>query len=331
MIARRAALTLAIAALAPPRAAAEVVLKLGTLAPQGSAWHEILKTMGQRFEAASDGAVKLRIYAGGVQGNEGDMIRKMGIGQLHAAALSNVGMNDIAQEPKALSIPLFFSSEGEAACAFERVRPAIEDALDRRGFVVLHWTTLGAIHPFCTTPRRTPEDMAGAKLFAQDGDPRAVEGWRAAGFRPVVLSSTDLVPALQTGMVDCVPSLPVYTLTARLHDRARHMMDLGWGYMYGATLVRKDAWERIEPAVRPRLLEIARETGRAADLEVRRLNADALAAMKGQGLVIEHVEPGPWLAAMRKAYPRVRGEVVPAAFFDALAAAREACAADGAP
>jgi TRAP-type C4-dicarboxylate transport system substrate-binding protein len=126
-------------------------------------------------------------------------------------------------------------------------------------------------------------------------------------------------------MIECVPSLPVYVLTARLHDKARHMMDLAWGHMYGATLVRRDAWERIPAELRGRLLASARRRGEAADAEVRRLNADALAAMKNQGLTVTHVDAAPWRAAMEKAHPLLRGHVVPAAFYDELARVREAC------
>ncbi len=311
------------------RAEPPVVLKLGTLAPQGSAWHEILKDMGQRWSEASGGGVTLRIYPGGVQGNEGDMIRKLGVGQLQAAALSNVGMHDITPEPKGLSIPLFYAGEAEAECAFEAVRPALEEAIARRGYAVVQWSRLGALHLFCTEPRRTPADMATARFFAQEGDPRAAEGWRAAGFRPVQLSATDLYPALQTGMVDCVPSLPIYVLTARLFEKARHMADLSWGYMYGATIVRRDAWEKVPADVRARLLAIARETGGRADAEVRRMNRDALAAMGRQGLSVVAVDPAPWRAAMEKGHAFLRGDVVPAPFFDALKKAREACRSSG--
>lgn len=306
-------------------AEAEVVLKLGTLAPHGSTWHEILKEMGQRWGDASGGQVRLRIYPGGVQGNEGDMIRKMGVGQLQAAALSNVGMHDITPEPKGLSVPLFFAGEDEAECVLEAVRPSLEAALARRGFVVAHWSRLGALHLFCTEPRPTPADMATARFFAQEGDERAAEAWRAAGFRPVQLSAVDLYPALQTGMVDCVPSLPIYVLTARLHERARHMAELPWGYMYGATLVRREAWERIPETIRATLLAIARETGARADREVRRMNEDALAAMRRQGLAVVAVEPAPWRAALEKAHALLRGDVVPAAFFDELVRARASC------
>ena len=308
-----------------PVSAEVVVLKLGTLAPQGSSWHEILKDMGQRWSAASGGAVVLRIYPGGVQGNEGDMIRKLGIGQLQAAAISNVGMHDISPEPKALSIPLLFADELEAECAFERVRPSLEAALARRGFTVMHWSRLGALHLFCSSPRPLLSDMATAKFFAQEGDQRAADAWRAAGFRPVQLSANDLYPALQTGMIDCMPSLPLYVLPARLFERARYMNDQPWGYMYGATLVRRDVWERIPAPQREALLAIAGDTGRRADVEVRRLNGEAIEAMKRQGLSLVPVVPGPWRASFEPVQRALRGDVVPAAFFDELFAARDAC------
>jgi TRAP-type C4-dicarboxylate transport system substrate-binding protein len=313
-----------VAALAPA-ARAQVTIKLGTLAPAGSTWHEILKEMGQRWEAASGGQVKLRVYAGGAQGSEGEMVRKMGIGQLQAASISNVGMHDVLPEPQTLSVPMMFADEAEMECAFAKVRPQIEQAFDQKGFVVLQWSRIGAMSLFCDAPFKAPGEMSAAKVFAWEGDPKSVEAWRAAGFRPVVLSSTDIVPSLQTGMIDCVTNVPLYVLTSRLFEKANRMMDLPWGWILGATIVRKDAWEKIAPDVRAKLSAIAVELGQKVDAEVRRLNVDAVAAMKKQGLQVVPVDPAPWRAAMERSWPVVRGGVVPAAFFDQVKSARDAC------
>jgi TRAP-type C4-dicarboxylate transport system substrate-binding protein len=322
----RYAVSLLLALLASP-VHGQVILKLGTLAPQGSSWHEILKEMSQRWSTATSGGVVLRVYAGGVQGNEGDMIRKLGIGQLQAAALSNVGLHDVTPEPKALSIPLLFANEDEAECAFGRVRPSLEAALERRGFVVVSWSRLGALHLFCSSPRPSIADMATAKFYAQEGDQEAADAWRSAGFRPVQLSATDLYPSLQTGMIDCLPSLPLYVLPARLFERARYMNDQPWGYMYGATLVRRDAWEKVPADRRAALIGIARDTGARADAEVRRLNAEAIAAMRRQGLTVVPVDPGPWRARLEPVQRAARGVVIPAPFYDELVAARDGCRA----
>lgn len=317
-----------VAALAPA-AQAQVTIRLATLAPAGSSWHEILKEMGQRWEAASGGQVKLKVYPGGAQGSEGDMVRKMGIGQLQAASITNVGMHDILPEPQMLSLPTFFSSEAEVECAFEKVRPKLEAAFEQKGFVVLQWSRVGVMSLFCRAPYRTPAEMANAKIFAWEGDPKSVDAFRAAGFRPVVLSSTDVVPSLQTGMIDCMTNVPLYVLTTRMFEKANHMMDLPWGFMFGATIVRKETWEKVPAGVRPQLQAIAVELGAKVDAEVKRLGADAVAAMRKQGLVVVPVEAAPWRAAMERSWPVVRGGVVPAPFFDEVKAARDACRAAG--
>jgi TRAP-type C4-dicarboxylate transport system substrate-binding protein len=325
---KKLVLAAVIAALAPLTASAEpVIIKLGTLAPQGSTWHELLKDLGQRWEQASNGQVKLRIYPGGTQGSEGDMLRKMGIGQLQAGAITAVGMHDVIPEPQALSVPFLFDDAAQVECALERLRPKLEQALERRGFVALHWSRIGAIGLFCAKPYRSPADARDAKVWAWEGDPKSVEAYRAAGLHPVVLSATDIVPSLQTGMIDCVPNVPLYVLTARLFERARYMLDVPWAYMVGATLVRKDVWQRVPADVRPKLVEIAVELGRKVDLEVKRLNDDAVAAMEKQGVQVVKGDPAAWRAVMEKSWPIVRGGVVPAEFFDEAKAARDACRA----
>jgi len=305
-----------------------VTIKLGTLAPAGSAWHEALKDMAARWEEASGGQVKLRVYAGGAQGDEGDMIRKLRIGQLHAVAISNVGMHDVVREPQAFSTPLLFKDEAEMECAFGRVKERIESAFLGRDLVVLQWSRIGTAAFFCNAPFKTVNELARAKTFAWEGDPGMVKVWRTAGFHPVVLSATDLMPALTTGMIDCVSNVPLYMLTSRAFERARHMLDLPLGFVFGATIVRKDAWERIAPEVRGRLVQISREVGEKVDAEIRRLNADAVEAMKRQGLALVPVDREHWRPALEKSWTVIRGEVVPADFFDEVQSARNTCRKD---
>jgi TRAP-type transport system periplasmic protein len=321
---RKLALAVALAAAAPLASAQEVTVKLGTLAPQGSTWHNLLKEMGEKWAEASGGKVKLRIYAGGTQGNEGDMVRKMSVGQLQAASITNVGMHDIVKEPQALSVPGMIDSEAEFASVFPKVEGELDKLLAAKGYVALHWSQVGFIRIFCTKAYRTPAEIGDAKMFAWDGDPASVEAWKAAGFRPVVLSSTDVVPSLQTGMVNCLANVPLYLLTARLFERANHMIDVPWGYLIGATIVRKDAWDKVPADVRPKLLAISRELGARVDAEVKKLNDDAISAMTKQGLEVVKVEQGPWRAAAEKAWPVVRGKVIPAPFFDEVVKDREA-------
>jgi len=310
--------------LATPAHAQEVQVKLGTLAPVGSSWHELLKELAERWAQASGGKVKLRVYAGGSQGNEGEMIRKMAVGQLQGAAVTSVGLHDIAKEPQALATPLMFDTPDEVQAALAKLEPKLDALLEKKGYVALTWGVIGSLKLFCTKPYGTPAEIEGAKIFVWEGDPGSVQAWKAAGFTPVVLSSTDVVTSLQTGMISCIPNVPIYVLTARLFEKAPYMIDVSWGWLVGATVVRKDAWEKIPADLRPKLAEIARELGKRVDAEVLRLNTDAVAAMKKQGLNVVEVDPVPWRKLAEQSWPVVRGKVVPEAFFDEVKAVRDA-------
>ncbi len=326
---RKLALAAALVLAAPLASAQVVTVKLGTLAPNGSTWHNLLKEMGERWAEASGGKVKLRIYAGGTQGSEGDMVRKMAVGQLQAAAITNVGMHDIVKEPQAFSAPGVIGSREEFEAVFSKMSGQLDKLLESKGYVALQWSQVGFIRIFCTKPYRTPQEISQAKMFAWDGDPASVEAFKAAGFSPVVLSSTDMVPALQTGMIDCVANVPAYMLTTRLFERASYMIDVPWGYLIGATLVRKATWDKVPADARPKLLAIARELGKRQDAESLKLNDDAVAAMKKQGLEVLAVDAAPWRAAAEKSWPVVRGKVVSAAFFDEMVKTRDAFRASG--
>ncbi len=312
-----------LAALAVPASAQEIVVKMATLAPTGSSWHQLLRELGERWAATSRGRVKLRIYAGGSQGSEGDVVRKMAVGQLQAAAITNIGMHDIAEEPAVFTTPGLFDGEDEFRAVFSRVSGKLDAILAARGYRVLSWLAVGTAHVFCARPYRTPADMGDAKFFAWEGDPAAAEVFKAVGFRPVVLASVDLIPSLQTGMINCVCQPPAYALTARAFDRASHMVSFPWAFLMGAILVRGEAWERVPAGLRPALAAAARDAGGRLDAESKRLNEDAIAAMVRQGLDVVPVDPGPWRAAAARAWPAVRGKAVPAAFFDEVVRARD--------
>ena len=312
----RFALALILAA-SPAFAQASVRIKLGTMAPQGSTWHQQMQGMAQDFAKASEGKVELKIYAGGTQGSEGEMIRKMSIGQLQAASITAIGLHEITPEPQAEDVPFMIDSYEEYDYVHERIRPALEEAISRKGFQVLQWGEVGFVYLFSTQPYRTPADFGKGKVFTWNGDPGAEAAWKAAGFHPVVLSSTDLIPSLTSGMINVVGYSPLYAYTANMYSKAKYMLNLHWGFLTGAMVVRKDAWERIPEAVRTKLLEIAADYGKATREDVRKQNEDAIQQMKKRGLtVVEPASIEAWHKAAEAANAVVRGKVVPAEIYD---------------
>jgi len=89
---------------------AQTVIRLGTIIPKDSPWHSILLNMGEQWKKASGGKIELKIYPGGEQGDEPEMVQKLRIHKLQAVALSGAGLSGIDAAVSALQITMMLSS-----------------------------------------------------------------------------------------------------------------------------------------------------------------------------------------------------------------------------
>lgn len=308
---------LSLFAAGPALAQEPTIIKLATLAPVGSPWHNLLKEAAQKWKSESGGKVELKIFAGGTMGNEGDMVKKLRINQVQAAALSTIGLHEITPEPQALDIPLLVDNRAEYDYLVQTMAPKLEKYLEAKGYVVLAWSEIGFTRFFSTQARPTLDELRKGKLFSWEGDEASTKAWKAGKFNPVVLASTDMVPSLQTGMIDTVLYPPTLVLALQIHKKAKYMMNLPWSTLTGATIVKKDAWDKVPAELRPKLQEIFRTASRQIVTEARKMEDDALAKMKEQGLEVVAVKDAPeWRKTLEDTYGEIRGKVVPAEVFD---------------
>src|SRR5512143_1643468 len=166
-IRRAAAVLLLAAAVSVPGAAesAPTIIKMATLAPEGSSWFRVLQEMGEEWRKASDGAITLRIYPGGVAGDEDAVIRKMRVGQIQAAAITGIGLAYLEPSFYALHIPMMYESDEEFDSVRDRYAPVLERKMEEKGFVVLNWGDAGWVHFFSKVPVVTPAEAKALKLF----------------------------------------------------------------------------------------------------------------------------------------------------------------------
>lgn len=306
---------------------APIIIKLATKAPRDSTWHKLLSEASQRIREFSGDKVQFKIFPGGVMGDEGDNVKKMRIGQLHAAAISSVGLHDIAPEPQALDIPLLVKNNEERDYLLKKYAPKLEEMLanpkktatNDKPFpvVVLSWSDIGSTYFFSTKPRPNISEARASKLFCWDGDLASKDAWVAGGFKPVVLSSNDMVPSLKTGMIDTILYTPGLVLALQAHKDAKYMMSLPYSTLTGATIIDKRIWDQIPANVQAKMREIFAELGLKSTQESRRFNSDALATMKREGLQeVAVTDPAEWQKAVDSVRNVIRGRVVPESAFD---------------
>lgn len=294
------------------------IIKLATLAPEGTSWHRLLMEMGQEWEKATDGNVILRIYPNGVVGDERDMITKIRIGQIHAAAVTIEGLTEINQDMNVFFIPLLVNSLEDLEKIREELQPQLVSGLEEKGFFLLGWADVGWAYWFSRKPITTPSDLKKLRLFTWAGDYRWVELWRMAGFQPVPLAVEDVLPSLQTGLIDAFATVPLLALSKQWFAAAPHMLDLRWGAVIGAIIISKKTWDAIPGEYHSRLLEIAKETEKRAKALLPEAE-EALSVLEENGLTIHYLSPeqkNSWIEFTQSFYPSFRGRLIPEEIFD---------------
>ncbi|QQR75733.1 MAG: TRAP transporter substrate-binding protein DctP [Holophagales bacterium] len=317
-----------LAALSPAAASAQkVTIKIATLVPQGSAWHTTLQEMAQRWQELSGGRVTVRLYAGGVAGDDGDVVRKMRLGTLDGGLLSPAGLAEIDRSSNALLIPLAYASYEELEAVSAGLTPTIAQAFSGKGFVLLSWADAGWVRFFTKSAVRTPTDLKGQKLYAWNGDPATIELWKAAGFNPVPLPATEISTALQTGMITAVPTSPQAAVLLQWYEKAPFMTDLPWAVLVGGMVLSDAAWKKIPEELHGPFVESARETGRKLSQQTRESAAGFVEAMTKRGLTVVAVDAAAradWQHAAEAAYPKLREGFLPSALLDQALALRDA-------
>ncbi len=279
---------LAFGLLAMP-AGGRTLIKMASLVPDSSVWGKMLKDMGAEWQEATGGEVTLRLYGGGVAGNESDVVRKMRIGQLHAAALSVSGLTDIDKGFEIFEIPMFFDSYDELFHVIEKARPELEKRLEAKGYVLLHWGHGGWVHIFSKQPVASVADLRKLKIFSLADNEAMLKLWRQNGFQPVSLAATDMLTGLQTGMIEAVPTTPLVALSLQWFRHTPYMQDLGLAPLIGATVVTRRVWNKISPEDQRELKAAAKKIEKRLMAEIPDQDQRAIEAMKKRDMNVVEV------------------------------------------
>lgn len=307
-----------------PALAADKQLRVASLVPKNSLYHRQLMDIGEAWRTAQGGNAKYLVYTDGSQGGEAEMVRRMRIGQLQGALISVVGLTEIEPTISALqSMPLLFRSWEELDYVREKMRGAMEKKFLEKGFVVLAWGDAGWVRFFSKEPAFRPDDYKKMKFFVWGSEPEQQAIMKSLGYTPVPLETTDILPSIQTGMINVVPSTPYFALASQIFETAPNMLEINWSPIVGALVVTKKAWDDMSPAAQEATRVASEKAGVQMRTKARQEVDEAVAAMKKRGLVVNRPSPEQmreWNDLVEKLYPRIRGTMVPADTFDEVMA-----------
>lgn len=279
---------LAVLLLVSPNSAvsAATILKIATLAPEGSVWMQPFEDLNAELKKKTDNEVQLRIYPGGVLGDETDMIRKMYVGQIQGAVLTSASLSGIFPEMDVFQIPFLFKSYQEVDYVLGKMDAFFKKGFADKGYILADWTEGGFVRLMSTVPIASLDDLKKAKVWTWSDAPMAKAIFDEAGISAIPLSLPDVLVGLQTGLVDVVYAPPTGAIALQWFTKTKYMTDVPLIYLIGGILLKKNAFEKLSPANQQVFMELCPKYMDQLKLAIRKENQEAIQVMVKHGVKI---------------------------------------------
>lgn len=290
---------------ASPGAAQADELRVATLAPDDSAWMKVLSRGAAEIEKATEGRVVLKYYANGVQGDEKDVVRKMGLGQLDGAALTSVGLALIERSVRVLELPRLFKDTDELDYVRARMWRRFQSRFEKKGYMLApRGGDVGWVYLYTNTAIKSVGDLGKVKMWRWTEDSIVKSMFSKLKISGVPLGVPQVMPALNTGRINGCYASPVAAVALQWYTKVKFATSVPMSYGVGGSVLRKEAWDKISPEDQAKITKIMKVQALKLRRTIRNDNSRALKAIKRAGVTVVDT-PEAVVAAVDKAAAEV--------------------------
>jgi TRAP-type C4-dicarboxylate transport system substrate-binding protein len=315
-----ALLLLLLAAAATASAGEPTVLRIGSVAPDGSGWARELHGLATYVAAESKGSLTIKLYLNAVAGDELQMGERIRRGQLDAVASGQMLCQEVSPTMRVLRLPGLFQNRDEARDVMSKLQPQVEAEARQAGFVMIGSAGLGSDIFFTRTPVHSLGELRQVKLWRWDVDGGAVMMSREMGLKVVPTPLYQARESYVRGLVDGFVAAPSAALAFQWSAEAHYVLDLVSAYLYGCLLMSERTYQKLTPAEQAALRAGTARTLVGIEELGRKQDAQLLGGLfQKQGLRVVAVSPtfrAEYFAAAKAARDRLGEKLVPPALLE---------------
>ena len=272
--------------------ASALTVKFGTIAPGGTPWSDSLEAIKTRVAKESGDKTKIKVFLGGQLGGELEILQKIRRGNIEGGGLTCAAMASIIPELDLLEVPFLFESSEEADFILDNyLKEPFTKLFAAKGFVFVTWAENGwRSIGHKTKLIKTPADLKAVKIRSQESKVH-LAFWKKMQASAVAIAIPEVLPALQTGVVEAFDNTPLFTLAAEWQTSIKFYTVTNHIYQPGAIIYSKKFWDKIAEADRKVLMGPG--NGQAPEIRssVRKLGDSLIDVLKESGVTTYTLSP----------------------------------------
>lgn len=298
-------------------------ISIATLAPPGSTWMKVFEAWNREVRRRSNKSLELRFYAGGVQGDESEVIRKIRSGRIDGAAVTAVGLSQIYRPALVFQMPGILKSYAQLDAARAAITPEMNPKFAEAGFQLLGWADVGQSYVFSTESVTKPSDLGARKPWVWRDDLVLPAFFKIVKSNPVPLQLPEVLGALQTNRVDTVITTPVAALALQWQSRVSQMLDFPLTVVIGGTVMGQKQWESLTAEQKTIMTETSAQFHALARKNLRADEEKALVTIKERNIKVlkpSDADKAEWVKVGAQVRQALTGQIADQALVDRVAA-----------
>lgn len=285
-------------------------IKFATVAPKGSSWYKVMKEFADAVKKETKKKVKIKIYAGGVQGDEITALKRMRVGQIHAGGFIGPGLGQIVPEVRILDLPLMFKNYEEVDYVLEKSFDYFQKKFAEKGYYLLAWSEAGFVNLFSSLNIKSYADLKKARMFSLSGDPVSDITFSALGLSPQKIPLTDVLTALETGDINTTYTPPLGEISLQWFRKQKYFVNINLAYSSGAVIIKMDRWNKVSKENQAIVNKLAKIYFKKFKEVGRKGNEESLNVMLKNGLTESKIaDLSPFVEASKKARKMAIGKL----------------------
>ena len=276
----------------PAQAAAKpMILKAAHTLPEDSGLHLGLVEAARILDEKSGGTMKIEIYSSGQLGDNRQLLEQTQTGLLDIQVNTlAVVSGSFSQAGEFFYLPFLFKNDRAVEQLLDgEIGNEIFAELEKVNLVGLAWWTQSWRH-LTTTNRevRGPDDVKGLKIRTMD-NPIYIDFFKALGASPTPISYSELLAALQQGVVDGQENPYLNIKQAGFYEVQKYIIETGHVYDVCPLFASKHLWDQLNEQQKQWVMEAAAGSRDYMRDVTRKLDADIKAELlkSGKNVIIE--------------------------------------------
>jgi TRAP-type C4-dicarboxylate transport system substrate-binding protein len=197
------------------------------------------------MEQLSGGKITLKLYGGGIMGEDFDILRKIDIGQLDVCGATTLGMLAASPETAVFMLPGLFNNYEEIDYIYKKFRKRIDAGFEGKGYILVALIDTGHFHIYSKNRIDSLADLKKQKVLSCWGTVESTI-YNELGINPIPVVVPEVMSALSTGLADTTLAPAAWMLGMQAYQYIGYYITPPLLYSPAVVIMGVRAVERIQ-------------------------------------------------------------------------------------